>query len=138
MSDRNELKQLERDLVRDLEDSTPALRERIREQITKYLLTEAGRLTNTRPQEAAKVGDLLLLHYRVALLQKVIENPRTATPKEYRELIASIPTTGGGKSVNPIDLIDALDITDSEKAALLGPTLEAAKALARRELEAGQ
>lgn len=133
MSTSEELRKLEVDLKKDF-DSDKALRDRIREQIKRYLMLEAGRLTNTRPQESKDIDALLTLYYKVALLQKAIDNPRSTSPREFKELIQSTPGRADGPAPNPLDFIDKLAISDEDKATLMGSTLELAKARAREEL----
>lgn len=129
-----ELRKLERDLQGDLVDTDRAVRERVREAVRSFLLSEAALLAGSPVRDEQKILDLIQLHVRVNLLQAIVSNPKGYPLKEQRELFKSLSEDRGKlpEGTNPMDLIASLqDVSGKDKKELIDGVM----ALARQRLE---
>ncbi len=127
--------QLERDLTGDLVHQDKAILERVRKLVREFLLHEAGLIANARPKDEKAVLELIGLHARVNLLRTLIENPKAIPPKDLKELMndGRVAAESDGKKVDPLSMVNALDIPAAEKAALVGGMVD----LMRKQLSSG-
>jgi hypothetical protein len=135
------MRQLERDLENDLVHSDPAVLERVRKLVKSFLLHEASLLTGTRVANEDDIVELIRMHSRVGLLRALIENPKGFTLKDQKELFRSMPAAGGGgedKPVNPMALIDGLNVEDEVKAKLIGAMADLLRTQIRAQLPKGR
>ncbi len=137
-----DLRQLEKDLTGDLVYSDRAVLERVRKLVREFLMHEAGLLTDRHIKDEEQIIDLIQLHSRVNLLRALVENPKGFTLKDQRELFRSVGDTRGGdnlqKNVNPLAMIEGLDISDKQKAQLVQATMDTMRDRLRGALTEGK
>lgn len=134
------MRQLEKDLGRDLVDTDQAVRERLRKQVREFLLHEASLLSDTRVKNADQITDLIQLYARVNLLKELIERPKSFNLKDQKDLLKSVDVIKGviEPAKNPMNLISELDISGPQKAQLVEAVIEATRLKLREQLNEGK
>lgn len=122
---------LERELGRDFRALDEAATARLDDLVEQYLHHRVKLLTGAHTRGEADILRLLHLHSRVALLEAVIDRPKSFNLKEMKELFRSTLIVEQNDAVergkdSPARAIAQLEISDAEKAKLFAGLTEVA------------
>jgi len=128
---------LEKELKRDYAALDEAATSRLDQLVEEYLHHRVKLLTGVHTRSEADILRLLHLHSRVALLEAVIDRPKSFNLKEMKELFRSTLIVEQNDAVerhksDPARAIAQLDISDAEKAKIFGGLTEVALERMRR------
>lgn len=123
---------LETQLRQDYGALEAAAISRLDEAVEAYLHHKAKLLTGVHTRTEADILALIHLHSRVALLEAVIDRPKSFNLKEMKELFRSTLIVEANDAAerdkgNPIKAIANLGLGDDEKGKLLAGLTEVAR-----------
>ena len=131
---------LERELQQDFDNLDAAATHRLDEKVEQYLHHRVKLMTGKDTRTEADILALIHLHSRVALLEAVIDRPKSFNLKEMKELFRSSLIVEQNDAAertknDPVRAIANLGLGDDEKGKLLAGLTEVARDRLRLQIE---